>query len=118
MVRSMTYVITSACVDVMDQSCIEVCPVDCISVEEGDRMCYIEPDICTDCGVCEPECPVEAIQPDTEAEAQKFLELNTKYSEEWPNITRKGKVPADADDWRDVSEKFENHFSSNPGAGG
>ena len=96
--------------------CIEVCPVDCFY--EGENMLVIHPEECIDCGVCEPECPVEAIQPDTEAEAQKFLELNTKYSEEWPNITRKGTVPADADDWREVSEKFENHFSSNPGVGG
>ena len=95
--------------------CVEVCPVDCFY--EGENMLVIHPDECIDCGVCEPECPVEAIQPDTEAEAQKFLELNTKYSEEWPNITRKGEVPADADDWREVSEKFENHFSSNPGTG-
>lgn len=58
----MTYVIADACIDVMDQSCIEVCPVDCIYFEEkDDRMCYIEPNECIDCGVCEPACPVGAI---------------------------------------------------------
>lgn len=57
----MTYVIADACIDVMDQSCIEVCPVDCIYVEDGDRMCCIEPNECIDCGVCEPACPVGAI---------------------------------------------------------
>ncbi len=40
----MTFVITSACIDVKDKSCIEVCPVDCIYVDDEDRMCYIEPD--------------------------------------------------------------------------
>ena len=53
----MTFVITSACVDVVDQSCIEVCPVDCILVEDIDRMCYIEPNDCIDCAVCESGLP-------------------------------------------------------------
>ena len=57
----MTFVITNACIDVMDQSCIEVCPVDCIYREDGDRMCYVEPNECIDCGVCELACPVGAI---------------------------------------------------------
>lgn len=58
----MTYVITSPCIDVKDQSCVEVCPVDCIHFEENlDRMLYIDPDECIDCGACEPACPVTAI---------------------------------------------------------
>ena len=55
----MTYVITFPCVDLKDKACIEECPVDCIY--EGDRMLYIQPDECVDCGACEPVCPVEAI---------------------------------------------------------
>ena len=55
----MTYVIAQACVDVKDKACIEECPVDCIY--EGDRMLYIHPDECVDCGACEPVCPVNAI---------------------------------------------------------
>ncbi|MDP9183884.1 MAG: (4Fe-4S)-binding protein, partial [Actinomycetota bacterium] len=31
----MTYVITEACVDIMDRSCLAECPVDCIY--EGER---------------------------------------------------------------------------------
>jgi len=54
-----TYVIAQPCVDVKDRGCIEECPVDCIY--EGDRMLYIQPDECVDCGACEPVCPVEAI---------------------------------------------------------
>ena len=58
----MTFVITQPCVDVQDQSCVEVCPVDCIHFEEGeDRMLYIDPVACIDCGACEPACPVDAI---------------------------------------------------------
>lgn len=47
------------CIDVLDRSCVEECPVDCIY--EGDRMLYIHPDECVDCGACEPVCPVDAI---------------------------------------------------------
>ena len=55
----MTYVIALPCVDVKDKACIDECPVDCIY--EGNRMLYIHPDECVDCGACEPVCPVEAI---------------------------------------------------------
>jgi ferredoxin len=30
-------------------------------------MLVIHPDECIDCGVCEPECPAQAIKPDTRA---------------------------------------------------
>ena len=58
----MTYYITQPCIDTLDQSCVDVCPVDCIHFEEGvDKMLYIDPDECIDCGACEPACPVSAI---------------------------------------------------------
>ena len=52
--------------------CVEVCPVDCFY--EGENMLVIHPDECIDCGVCEPECPVEAIIPDTEPGLERWLE--------------------------------------------
>jgi NAD-dependent dihydropyrimidine dehydrogenase PreA subunit len=55
----MTYTIAEPCIDVKDKACVEECPVDCIY--EGDRMLYIHPTECIDCGACEPVCPVEAI---------------------------------------------------------
>ena len=95
----MTYVVTEACIKCKYMDCVEVCPVDCFY--EGENMLVINPDECIDCGVCEPECPVEAILPDTEDEAEKWLELNREYSTgPWPNITRKGEPPADADDFQ------------------
>ena len=47
-------------------------------------MLVIQPDECIDCGVCEPECPAEAIIPDTEPEAEKWLEMNREYSSSGP----------------------------------
>jgi ferredoxin len=55
----MAFIIVEPCVEVKDSACVDVCPVDCI--HEGADQFYIEPDECIDCGVCEPECPVEAI---------------------------------------------------------
>lgn len=60
----MAFVITTACVDVLDRSCLQECPVDCIY--EGSRKLYIHPDECIDCGACVPECPVTAIFPEEE----------------------------------------------------
>jgi len=111
----MTYVVTEACIKCKYQDCVEVCPVDCFY--EGENMLVIHPDECIDCGVCEPECPAEAILPDTEGEAEKWLELNREYSEKWPNITVKGDAPADADDFAKVENKFEQYFSDAPGKG-
>ncbi len=112
----MTYIVDEACIKCKLMDCIEVCPVDCFY--EGENMLVIHPDECIDCGVCEPECPVEAIHPDTDDGAESWVDMNRKYSEAWPNITRKGEPPADSDDWTEVANKFEKHFSENPGQGG
>ena len=94
----MTFVITEPCLGVCDTSCVEVCPVDCIhgpighdEIEEirasGDMarleniMLYIDPDICIDCGACEPECPVEAIfeEDDVPDQWAEYLEKNAEF---------------------------------------
>ena len=56
-------------------------------------MLVIKPDECIDCGVCEPECPVDAITADTEPGSEKWLEINKQYSEIWPNISEKKDPP-------------------------
>jgi len=111
----MTYVVNEACIKCKFMDCVEVCPVDCFY--EGENMLVIHPDECIDCGVCEPECPAEAIIPDTDAGGEEWVEMNRKYAELWPNITRKGESPADGDDWKDVANKFKDHFSEKPGKG-
>src|SRR6056297_1691267 len=73
------YIITEPCIDTKDASCVEVCPVDCIY--EADDQFYIHPDECIDCGACEPECPVQAIFPDTDVppEWTSFIEKNREH---------------------------------------
>ena len=78
----MTYVIALPCVDVKDRACIDECPVDCIY--EGDRMLYIHPDECVDCGACEPVCPVEAIfyEDDLPDQWKDYYTANVEFFDE------------------------------------
>ena len=75
----MTYVITEACIDVLDRTCVKECPVDCIY--EGARALYINPEECIDCGACEPVCPSDAIYYEEELpdELVPFLEDNARF---------------------------------------
>ncbi|WP_029010805.1 ferredoxin FdxA [Azospirillum halopraeferens] len=112
----MPYVVTDGCIKCKYTDCVEVCPVDCFY--EGENMLVIHPDECIDCGVCEPECPAEAILPDTDGKAESWLEMNREYSTQWPNITRKKDAPADADSFKGMDGKYEKFFSPKPGTGG
>ncbi len=93
----MTYVVVENCIKCKYMDCVEVCPVDCFY--EGENMLVIHPDECIDCGVCEPECPAEAIKPDTESGLEKWLGINAEYAKSWPNISVKKEAPADSKDW-------------------
>jgi len=93
----MTYVVTENCINCKFQDCVTVCPVDCFY--EGENFLVIHPEECIDCGVCEPECPADAIRADTETGLEAWLAVNAKYAEIWPNITEIGTVPPDAEDW-------------------
>ena len=78
----MTYVITTPCIDTLDQSCVDVCPVDCIHFEEGlDKILYVDPEECIDCGACEPACPVSAIyaEDDVPEEEAVYTEINALW---------------------------------------
>ena len=84
----MTYVICEPCIDVKDTACVDVCPVDCIHPTpdneeffEEEVQLYIDPEECIDCGVCEPECPVEAIyaEDDVPEEWESFTEKNAEF---------------------------------------
>ncbi len=79
----MAYVITDACTK--DGACIDVCPVDCIKegvFTDADGktydMMFINPDECIDCGVCEPECPTNAIYAEGSIpdELKHFIRIN------------------------------------------
>ena len=63
-------------------------------------------------------CMVESVKVSspTEGEAENWIEHNRKYSEDWPNITRKHDSPADAEEWNGKPDKMQ-YFSPKPGQG-
>lgn len=112
----MPYLVTDNCVMCKHTDCVTVCPVDCFY--EGENFLAINPDECIDCGVCVDECPVDAIVNDIELrepDRSKWIEINTLYSNQWPNITDKKDAMPDADKWDGVENKYENHFSKSAG---
>ena len=113
--HAMTYVVTDNCIKCKYMDCVEVCPVDCFY--EGENMLVIHPDECIDCGVCEPECPANAISPDTEPGLESWLKLNSEYASVWPNISVKREPPTDAKQFDGMPNKLEQFFSTNPGPG-
>ena len=96
--ESVTYVIAQPCVDVKDLACIDECPVDCIYV--GERMLYIQPDECVDCGACEPVCPVEAIfyEDDLPEQWKDYYAANVEFFSEIGSpggAAKIGAIPSD-----------------------
>lgn len=111
----MTYIVIENCIKCKHTDCVEVCPVDCFY--EGENMLVIHPDECIDCGVCEPECPVDAIKPDTEPGLEKWLEINTKFANLWPVITLKKDADPNAEKHDGEEGKFDKYFSEAAGEG-
>ncbi len=101
----MTFLVTEACIRCKYTDCVEVCPVDCF--HEGPTMLVIDPEECIDCAMCETECPVEAIvsEDDVSEDQRDFLEINEKYSAQWPVITSMKPAPSDAKEWEAVKNK-------------
>ena len=73
-------------------------------------MLVINPDECIDCGVCEPECPVDAILPDTDPEGEKWVEFNKEWSQKWETLTTKKDPLPDAEKYKDEQGKLEKYF--------
>ena len=78
-------------------------------------MTYLVNEKCIKCKLmdCVEVCPVDAIVPDTEKDNEKWLEINTKYSEIWPNIKEKKDPPKDNEKYKNEENKFEKYFKEN-----
>ena len=101
----MTHVVTQACISCKYTDCVSVCPVDCF--HEGPNFLVIDPAVCIDCGVCIPECPVEAIveEKDLPADQREYLALNAQLSAKWPVITQSRDPQPEADTWAKQDNK-------------
>lgn len=103
----MAFVVGDNCIKCKYTDCVAVCPVDAFF--EGPNFLAIDPIICIDCALCEPECPAEAIfQEDQVPEEQKvFIELNAELAQLWPVITDVKPPPEDADQWNNIPNKLQ-----------
>jgi len=110
----MPFVVTESCIRCKYTDCVDVCPADCFY--EGATMLVIHPDECIDCGLCEPECPVAAILPDSYPEAESWIEINRDLSLVWPKILVGHDALPDADEFTKVTGKYERYFSPEPAA--
>ena len=103
----MTYLVTENCINCKHSDCVVVCPVDCF--HEGPNFISINPDECIDCGVCVPECPVDAIKPDHEVDVI-WAERGLEFSKLWPKIEHSKKSLSDAELFREEGGKFEKYI--------
>jgi ferredoxin len=106
----MAYVVTEQCIRCRYTDCAVVCPVDCFHA--GPEMLVINPDDCIDCGVCEPECPIGAIKPDTDPLGERWKDLNARMVLKWPVITEKAEASADADRFASETDKYEKYLKA------
>lgn len=83
----MTHVVCEPCNNCKYTDCVAVCPVECF--HEDATILYIDPEECIDCGLCIPECPVEAIFADSDVPEkwQEWTELNAEKAPDLPVIT-------------------------------
>jgi ferredoxin len=99
------YIVAEPCINCKYTDCVEVCPVDCF--HEGPNFLVIDPDVCIDCGACEPVCPPRAIFSDAALPDpwKGYIETNADLCKHWPTITEKRDPLPDADRWRYLAGK-------------
>lgn len=106
----MTYVVNDKCIMCKHTTCVAVCPVDCFY--EGPNMLVINPEECIDCGVCEPECPEDAITSEDMDDNGRWKALNEKYANIWPNIVKEKDPMPDYQKHSGEDNKFDKYFDA------
>ncbi|MDQ2078037.1 ferredoxin FdxA [Marinimicrobium sp. ABcell2] len=101
----MTFVVTEQCIRCKYTDCVDVCPVDCF--HEGPNFLVIDPEVCIDCALCVPECPIDAIyeESDLPEEYADFIQINAELAKQWPEITATQDPLPDAETWADQPDK-------------
>jgi ferredoxin len=103
----MAHIVAEPCIGCKYTDCVAVCPVDCF--HEGVNFLVIDPEVCIDCGLCPPECPTEAIFPEEELPEkwEEYIEINVKYTSDWPVIDAQKEPLPDADAKKDEENKHD-----------
>lgn len=101
----MTFVVTEQCIKCKYTDCVDVCPVECF--HEGPNFLVIDPEVCIDCALCVPECPVDAIyeEDDLPENMTSYIELNADLAKSWPVISETKEPLPDAEEWADMPDK-------------
>ena len=101
----MAHIVAEPCIKCKYTDCVAVCPVDCF--HEGVNFLVIDPETCIDCGLCVPECPTKAIFPEDELPEKwsEYVEINEKYTAEWPVIDAQKDPLPEAEEFKDVEDK-------------
>lgn len=101
----MTFVVTEQCIKCKYTDCVDVCPVECF--HEGPNFLVIDPEVCIDCALCVPECPVDAIyeEDDLPENMTSYIELNADLAKTWPVISETKEPLPDAEEWADMPDK-------------
>jgi len=99
------YVVAEPCINCRYTDCVEVCPVDCF--HEGPNFLVIDPEVCIDCGACEPACPVRAIFSDGALPDpwKGYVELNADLCKRWPAILDEKDPLPNAERWKYLAGK-------------
>lgn len=102
----MPYVVTESCIQCKHTDCVSVCPVDCF--HEGPNFLVIDPTVCIDCGVCEPECPVDAIRPHDRLQESEmiYMQINKELAQGWPVISEQKEALPEAERWATATGKL------------
>lgn len=82
----MTFIIAEKCLGERYATCVTVCPVDCMHPGEYQDQAFlvIDPEECIDCGVCLPECPIDAIL-ESEDDDPEWAKINEELAPDFKN---------------------------------
>jgi ferredoxin len=111
----MTYIVTEACIKCKYMDCVGGLPVDCFY--EGENFLVINPDECIDCGVCEPECPIDAIEPDTRTTRRQVAGDQQPLQQGLAQHHAERRAARRLAQYERETGKLEKYFSPNPGKG-
>ena len=106
----MTHVVTARCMDCRYTDCAAVCPVACFyEISEPANMLVIDPETCIDCGLCIPECPINAIflEADLPEHYAEWTDFNAQLFGTGTNFTTKEGSLATAVDIDEIRKREE-----------
>jgi ferredoxin len=74
-------------------------------------MLVINPTECIDCGVCVPECPIDAIKPES-PDLIESVEINQQIAKNAASpITKRKPALPDADLYKEEQNKYEKYIA-------